>query len=103
MGAAASQTAYLAERYWPGVDEGTAREAVERLRRLADGSPETQATMLIGAYLPGEQTVIVLLRATSRGTVLALGTRAALEFDRVSEAVAMETGSAGRLGRGASP
>lgn len=85
---------YLAERYWPGVDEPTARHAVERLGRLAGASSDAATTVLASAYIPADQTVLVLLNAPSRGTVLSLGQRAAIDFDRVSEAVDVRTPSA---------
>jgi hypothetical protein len=84
---------YLAERYWPGVDEPAARLAVERLGRLAGTSSDAAATVLVSAYVPADQTVLVLLNAASRGAVLSLGRRAALDFDRVSEAVDVGTRS----------
>jgi hypothetical protein len=43
--------------------------------------------VIASAYVPADQTVLVLLSATSRGAVVSLGKRAELEFDRVSEAV----------------
>jgi hypothetical protein len=91
--------AFLAERYWPGLDEPTARAAVERLARHAAKQAAAVVSLLACAYVPGEQTVLVLFRAESSAVVVSLGERAALDFDRVVEAIVVPTGASPDAGR----
>lgn len=84
--------AFLAERYWPGLDEATALRAVRRLAEQ-DGDPAARApaTILACAFVPEEQTVLVLAAATSRDDVAEMGRRAGLSFDRIVSAVVLPT------------
>jgi hypothetical protein len=86
----AESAAYLAERYWPGLDEATARSA---MRRLVDEpafvASDAVTEILVCTYVPYEQAMLVLLRAGSRDEVAAIGQRAGIEFDRIVEAVVL--------------
>lgn len=90
--------AFLAERYWPGVDESAARQAI---RRLVDETTAPEATVaesdlsaqvLACAFVPREQAVLVVIRARSDEAVAELGRRAGIAFDRIVEAVVLPTG-----------
>jgi hypothetical protein len=87
--------AFLAERYWPGLDEPTALNAVRRLAEQADDAgPTATTTVLTCAFVPQEQTMLVLVVARSRDDVAEMGLRADLSFDRIVEAVVLSTARA---------
>jgi hypothetical protein len=81
----AEVAAYLAERYWPGLDRLKAEHVMSRLVAHADADASTR--MLACAFVPGEQAILVLVSADSSGKVTDLGRRADVAFDRVVEAV----------------
>lgn len=76
---------FLAERYWPGLDEATAREAVRRLAEEADAVDPI--SIVTSAFVPPEEAVLVTIRAASREDVAEIGRRAGLPFDRIVEVV----------------
>jgi hypothetical protein len=91
--------AFLAERYWPGVNESTVRRAIRRLvaettapeaTAARNGAP---AQVLACAFVPREQSILVVIRARSDAVVAELGRRAGVAFDRIVEAVVLPTGS----------
>jgi hypothetical protein len=85
-------SAYLAERYWPGLDEPAAQRAVRRLMEQAVAAGEAATTtVLTCTFVPREQAVLVLLIAGSGDDVAELGLRADLRFDRIVDAVVLST------------
>jgi hypothetical protein len=88
-------SAFLAERYWPGLDTATALNAVRRLAEQADDAgPAAAARIVTCAFVPQEQTVLVLIMAQSRDDVAEMGMRADLSFDRIVDAVVLPTARA---------
>jgi len=87
----AEVAAYLAERYWPGLDRLKAEQVISRLVAHADVDASTR--MLACAFVPGEQAILVLVSADSSGKVADLGRRADVAFDRVVEAVVPMSGA----------
>lgn len=84
--------AFLAERYWPGVDEPMARRAIRRLVDEATAAEDdAMAQILTCAFVPREQAVLVVIRARSDEVVAEIGRRAGVAFDRVVEAVVLPT------------
>jgi hypothetical protein len=81
---------YLAERYWPGVDEATAREAVRRFALEAASDDGVTTTILTSTFVPPEEAVLLLVRAGSKEDVADVGRRADLAFDRIVEVVVLE-------------
>jgi hypothetical protein len=82
--------AYLAERYWPGLDRLVARQAMSRLAAHADAHASMR--VLACAFVPDEQAILALVGADSADDVADLGRRADVDFDRVVEAVALMSG-----------
>lgn len=86
--------AFFAERYWPGLDESTARRAARRLADQAAGEGDRATiTVLACTFVPGEQSILVLVCAESREDVAEIGQRADLAFDRIAAAVILPIGS----------
>jgi hypothetical protein len=84
--------AYLAERYWPGLDLLTAREVMRGLAEHAGTDADSSTSLVACAFVPDEQALLVLVTADSSDDVADLGRRADVGFDRVVEAVVV-TGS----------
>jgi hypothetical protein len=82
--------AYLAERYWPGLDRLVARQVMSRLAAHADA--DASMRVLACAFVPDEEAILALVTAVSPDDVADLGRRADVGFDRVVEAVVV-TGS----------
>jgi hypothetical protein len=85
--------AYLAERYWPGLDEPTALHAVRRLVEQADSAGAAATTRILTcAFVAEEQTVLVLVIAPRRDDVAEMGLLAGVSFDRIVNAVVLPIG-----------
>jgi hypothetical protein len=82
-------TAFLAERYWPGIDAASAGLAVHRLGDEIDRLSEegSSTTAITCTFVPREQAVLCVVRAASAEVVADLGRRAGVPFDRIVEAV----------------
>ena len=81
----ASQTTFLAERYWPGVTRADVETAEQRLRSAADeitreGAP-VRATSLI--WVPTDEVALTLFEADEKDDVLAVSRRSGCPFDRL--------------------
>ena len=83
--------AYLAERYWPGLDRSTARDAMRRLAAQAGAGANHAPMVLACAFVPDEQALLLLVSANSADDVAAIGRRAGVSFDRVVEAVVLRS------------
>jgi hypothetical protein len=77
--------AYLAERYWPGLDRIVARQVMSRLAAHADA--DASMRVLACAFVPDEEAILALVAAESPDDVADLGRRADVGFDRVVKAV----------------
>jgi hypothetical protein len=86
--------AYLAERYWPGLDRLVAGQVISRLAAHAEA--DRSMRVLACAFLPDEEAILALVTADSPDHVADLGQRAEVGFDRVVEAVVV-TGSEPRV------
>ena len=80
--------AFLAERYWPGIDEATARQAVRRL--VEEARAVDPVSIVISAFVPPEEVLLVTIRAGSSEDVAQIGRRAGLPFDRIVEVIVIE-------------
>ena len=89
---------FLAERYRAGSSRETARLEAEAAGVAAiQLSREGRSVTLIGSLLvPGDETVFSLFGAASRDDVAAVGERAALPYDRISESVPVVSATARR-------
>jgi hypothetical protein len=85
---------FLVERYWPGIDEATARTVVWSLERearamTAEGIPVEH----IGSILmPADQVVFSLIAAASESVVRHVNERAQMPLDRIAAAIALPAG-----------
>lgn len=93
---------FLAERYCAGISSQSARRESEAARIAADQlSLEGRPVTLIGSLLvPSDETVFSLFGAATVNDVAAVGERAALPYDRITESVPVARDSAIRhIGR----
>jgi len=85
---------FLVERYWPGIDEATARTVVWSLERearamTAEGIPVEH----IGSILmPADQVVFSLIAAATESVVRHVNERARMPLDRIAAAIALPAG-----------
>jgi hypothetical protein len=85
---------FLAERYWPGIDEAKARALVSSLERAAasmtaEGTPVEH----IGSILmPADQVVFSLIAAADEAVARQLNERADVPVDRIAAAIALPAG-----------
>jgi hypothetical protein len=80
---------FLAELYLSHADAGGARKAVARVRSAAEElAQEGRAARLVRTtFVPGDETCFVAFEADAPDTVVEVGRRAGLEFERVVPAV----------------
>jgi hypothetical protein len=81
------EAAYLAERYWPGVDMRTAQRALQGLVDATLDGTAGKSRIFACAFVPGEEAIFLLIRARSVDDVQDLGNRAGISFDRIVGAV----------------
>jgi hypothetical protein len=83
---------FLVERYWPDVTSEVLAAALERGRRvqLEMASEGRYVSHLRTTLISGDEAVFSLFEATSAEDVAELNRRAAIPFDRIVEAVAIE-------------
>jgi hypothetical protein len=81
-----SITAFLVERYWPGVDEEVLGSALPRLELSARAmTAEGHEVYHLGSFLmPADQVVISVISADSEAVVREVNQRAAMPVDRIS-------------------
>jgi hypothetical protein len=84
---------FLVERYWPGVSEGELAAALARSVDSAESmSREGRPVRHVRTTLvPADEAVLSIFEAGSAEDVAELNTRAAIPFDRIAEAVSVET------------
>ena len=80
---------FLVERYWPGVDEATARQVVASLEgaalaMTAEGIPVEHVGSIL---MPADQVVFSLIAAADETAVRQVNERAAVPVDRIAAAV----------------
>jgi hypothetical protein len=85
---------FLVERYWPGVDEATARTVVGSLERearamTAEGIPVEHVGSIL---MPADQVVFSLIAAASESVVRQVNERARMPLDRIAAAIALPAG-----------
>ena len=82
---------FLVERYWPDVDEPTARAAVTSLERVAAAmtAEGTPVEHVVSILMPGDQVVFSLIRAADETVARRANERAGIPLDRVAAAVAL--------------
>lgn len=85
---------FLVESYAPGAEQ-TISDAEDRARRAAELSEDVH--YIRTTFLPGDETILHLFEAPSAEALEQVGRSAALEFDRIVEAVE----GAGRRSRSA--
>ena len=86
-------TTFLVERYWPGISHAELAAAVGRatrsaatMRRQGKHIRYLQATLV-----PEQETVLCLMEAASLDLVAELNQRARIPYDRIAEAIAVQT------------
>jgi hypothetical protein len=78
---------YTAKCYWPGVTAGEIEEAAERaLAATAQTRSPNQAVYRGSLAFPGDDLVLCLFEATSRGAVKRVSDQAAIPCERVMDA-----------------
>lgn len=90
-------TTYLVERYWPGISQAELAAAVGRGRRSAATMRRQgkQIRYLQATLVPEQETVLCLMEAESVDLVAELNRRARIPYDRIAEAVAVQTSQPG--------
>lgn len=77
--------AYLAERYWPGVDPTQVSQAGEQIcgavRDLARKG--TRIRVLGSTFIPADEVVLTLFEATREADVVEVHQRSGVRFDRL--------------------
>ncbi|HEX4754250.1 MAG TPA: hypothetical protein VH661_00680 [Candidatus Dormibacteraeota bacterium] len=83
---AVGRTAFLVERYWPGVDEEILGSALPRLDLSARAmTAEGNEVHHVGSFLmPVDQVVISVISAGSEAVVREVNQRAAMPVDRIA-------------------
>jgi hypothetical protein len=78
---------YVAECFWPGVDEGAVRALDERAGRAsADLTDSGEPVRYLGSILMREDEVVLCLFDGSRGAVRRAAEDAGIPFERILEA-----------------
>ena len=82
---------FLVERYWPGVDESTARQVVASLEgaalvMTAEGTPVEHVGSIL---MPADQVVFSLIAADDEAAVRQVNERAAVRVDRIAAAITL--------------
>jgi len=85
---------FLVERYWPGVDEATARTVVWSLERearamTAEGIPVEHVGSIL---MPADQVVFSLIAATDEASARQLSARVGAPADRIAVAIRLTEG-----------
>ena len=80
---------FLVERYWPGVDEATARNVVASLEQAAramtaEGTPVAHVGSIL---MPADEVVFSLIEAADEHAARQVNERAAVPLDRIAAAV----------------
>ena len=80
---------FMAECFWPGVDEQKVKDAGARGRRAAQAvSSEGGSARYIGSILvPSDEIALCLFAATSIDEASEVNRRAAIPFERILEIV----------------
>lgn len=83
---------YLVEHYQPGLDPEGLQAYATRVQTAADALRQEGARVrsLRCTILPGDEALLCLFEAESEQLVRAIYTRAALGFDRISEAISLD-------------
>jgi uncharacterized protein DUF4242 len=89
--AATPTRTFLVERYWPGIDEATARTVLSNLERAArvmthEGTPVEHVVSIL---MPADQVVFSLIEAADEAAVRSVNERAAIPMDRIAAAIAL--------------
>jgi hypothetical protein len=86
-----STKTFLVERYWPGIDEPTARTVLSNLERAARAmtAEGTRVEHLVSILMPADQVVFSLIEAADEAAVRSVNERAAIPLDRIAAAVAL--------------
>ena len=82
---------FLVERYWPDIDEATARAVVSNLERaaLAMTAEGTAVEHVVSILMPGDQVVFSLIRAADETVARQVNERADVPLDRIAAAIAL--------------
>jgi hypothetical protein len=85
---------FLAERYWPGIDEAKARALVSSLERAAasmraEGTPVEHVGSIL---MPADQVVFSLIAAADEAVARQVNERADVPVDRIAAAIALPAG-----------
>jgi hypothetical protein len=81
---------FLVELFVSRADAGSTAPGAERARRAAEAlsNQGTSVRYLRSIFVPDDETCFHLYTASSLAAVRAVGSRAGLRFERISEAVA---------------
>ena len=92
---APGQPMFLVERYWPGVDESTARARLADLEQAARGmtAEGTEVQHLGSILMPADQVVFSLIAAADEAAARQVNERANVPVDRIATAVSLPAGS----------
>lgn len=92
---------FLAERYWPGIDEPGARSVASALESTASQmSAEGETVEHVGSILmPADEVVFSLFTAPDAAAVRALNERANAPVDRIAAAIGIGIGNGSWIGR----
>jgi hypothetical protein len=86
---------FLVERYWPGVDEPTARALVSALEQVAgemtaNGIPVEHLGSIL---MPADQVVFSLIAAADELVARQVNERAKVPVDRIASAITLPAGA----------
>ena len=90
----AERQLFLVERYWPGVDESTARRVLSELeqvarRMTAEGVPVEHVVSIL---MPADQVVFSLIAAADETVARQVNERAHVPVDRIAAAITLPAG-----------
>jgi hypothetical protein len=82
---------FLVERYWPDIDEATARAVVSNLERaaLAMTAEGTAVEHVVSILMPNDRVVFSLIRAADETAARQVNERADVPLDRIAAAIAL--------------
>lgn len=83
--------AFLVERYWPGVDEASARAIVSNLERaaLAMTAEGNVVEHVVSILMPGDQVVFSVIEAADEAAARQVNERAEAPLDRIAAAITL--------------
>jgi hypothetical protein len=88
-----SRRTFLVEHYWPGVTEEAFRSAAERVNACARAltGERSEILFLHSTLVPEDEAAFCVFEATSPDLVVEAYGRAGVTFERILDALEMET------------